>query len=224
MVALLLFVAACGGDDDSDDSDDTGSNGNNASTKDQPTPNADELAEFTKITAPGFKAADGRIIPAGATITFSSEAKTAGGANVLVLARLAGCDPFVCGDLDPKKYETEELQSGLKSQLPPAHIENPDLVWSFGAAELSPSATGLYTYARSYIETKDASGSTTRTSANAYTAWYHDGGSLVTLEVFARGGDSITSLDDVERRMTRAEAEDAAKAVFAAIEAVVFTK
>lgn len=215
IVVLALVSSACGGDDT--ESTDTSPRSTPTSASKQPTPTAAQLEAFSKQAVPGFTASDARVIPIGATVTYTSEAKNAAGAQVVVLVQVSACDAFTCASLDPATYSSAEAQRNLKSVLPSAHIENPALRWDFGALKLSPSATGLYTYGLSYLETKDASGGTTRTSANSYRAWYHDGRILMTMQVFSRGGSSVRSLADLEKEMTRAEAEAAAIKVFAAL-------
>lgn len=182
-------------------------------------PSSAELLQAVSATVSGFTASDVRAIPIGATATYTSNATTAGGANVAVLVQASACDPFICRRLDPATYQTAEAQRSLKSTLPSAHIENPALRWEFGTVELASGKTGLFTYALSYLETKDASGGTSRISANAYRAWFHDGRSLITLDVFSRGGLSARSTADLERNMSKAEAEAAAKSVFGAVSA-----
>ncbi|MBK9342464.1 MAG: hypothetical protein IPN07_05325 [Dehalococcoidia bacterium] len=79
------------------------------------------------------------------------------------------------------------------------------------------TAKGLYYFAQSYVETRGAGWSVSRSSANSYRAWFHNGGTLVSLDVFSRSSDSILSVADLEKRMTKAEAEKAARDVFAVI-------
>ncbi|MBE0611851.1 MAG: hypothetical protein IH609_20900 [Dehalococcoidia bacterium] len=222
LVGLASFaLVACGGGDD-DDAD--GGNGGGADSTPtsaataKGTPTAQDLERLSTIDVPGFTRSDSRVIASAANALYTSTETTAGGANILVTVRIAGCDPFICGTLDPKDYEGAEAQTNLKSVLSTALIESTGLVWDFGPTELAPGKTGLHTYAAGYLETKEASG-TSRVSANAYRAWYHDGNLHIFIEVFQRGGDSPQSLDDVKALMSTAEAEQAAKDVFAAFAA-----
>lgn len=211
----LLAFAACGdGDGDSGPDGGTGSPASPASGS--ATPTAEQLEELMKTEVPGFVRSDSRVAAGSGMVLYTSVTRTAGGANALVNVRLAACDPFLCGSLDPKDYASADAQKNLKSLLSQVHIESPALVWDFGRTELASGRTGLHTYALSYVETKDASGGVSRASANSFRAWYHNGGLHIMLEVFARGGDSAQSADDLKRRMSRAEAEEAAKHVFAA--------
>lgn len=218
--ALSLFaLVACGGDDDAGNGNGNGNGGGGSgptsSAGSDATPTAEDLERLSTIDIPGFTRSDSRVIASAANALYTSTEKTAGGANILVTVRVAGCDPFICGTLDPKDYEDAEAQRNLKSVLSTALIESPGLVWDFGPTELAPGKTGLHTYAAGYLETKEASG-TSRVSANAYRAWYHDGNLHIYIEAFQRGGDSPQSLDDVTTLMSMAEAEKAAKDVFAA--------
>lgn len=221
---FALFAVACGGggDDDAGESTATAtattSPAGSSTTQAAPTPSAAQIEEILKLSIAGYTASDSSLNPLGGSVTHTATAKTAGGASLLVRAQIAQCDAFICGSLDPKTYESVEAQRNLKSILPSAHIENPALRWEFGAVQLSATARGLYYFAQSYLETKGADGSVTRSSANSYRAWYHNGGTLVSLDVFARSSESILSQADLEKRMTKAEAEKAAKDVFAAIE------
>lgn len=219
LAALLSF--ACGGGDDQEPADAADSSSSPAQGKDsnaKATPTTEELEKIVNVEVPGFTALDPKATPFGATVVYRSEAKTAGEANVQVLVSVAACDPFICSKLDPDVYSSPEAQRNLKSSLSTVHIENPDLQWDFGQVDLSPSAKGLYTYALSYVESKDSSGGTSRASANGYHAWYNDGRTYVSLEVFARGGSSPRSIAEVEGEMSRAEAEKAANDIFAALE------
>jgi hypothetical protein len=211
-----LVLVACGGDDDA------GENGNGSAGR-TPTsrvgsdaaPTAEDLERLSTIDVPGFTRSESRVVASAASAVYTSTGKTAGGANILVTTRISACDPFICATLDPKDYESAEAQRNLKSVLSTALIESPDLVWDFGPVELAPGKTGLHTYAAGYLETKEASG-TSRVSANAYRAWYHDGTLHIFIEVFQRGGDSPGSLDDVKALMSVAEAGQAARNIFAA--------
>ncbi len=213
-----LALVACGGGDDDDAGGGNGGEANSSPTSAaaaKGTPTTEDLERLSTVEVPGFTRSDSRVVASAANAVYTSTEKTAGGANILVTVRVAGCDPFLCGTLDPKDYEGAEAQTNLKSVLSTVLIESPGLVWDFGLTELAPGMTGLHTYAAGYLETKDASG-TSRVSANAYRAWYHDGGLHIFIEVFGRGGDSPRSLDDVKALMSMAEAEQAAKDVFAA--------
>lgn len=223
IAALFALVAvSCGGSGDDDAGETTATataspaGGSTAPTA--PTPSAVQVEEILKLSIPGYTASDSSLNPLGGSVTHTATAKTAGGASLQVRVQLAQCDAFICGSLDPKTYESAEAQRNLKSILPSAHLENPALRWEFGAVQLSATSRGLYYFAQSYLETKGADGSVTRSSANSYRAWYHNGGTLVSLDVFARSSESILSQADLEKRMTKAEAEKAAKDVFAAIE------
>ncbi len=213
-----LALVACGGGDDDDADGGNGGGANSSPTSAataKGTPTTEDLQRLSTVEVPGFTRSDSRVVASAANAVYTSTEKTAGGANILVTVRVAGCDPFICGTLDPKDYEGAEAQTNLKSVLSTALIESPGLVWDFGPTELAPGKAGLHTYTAGYLETKDASG-TSRVSANAYRAWYHDGNLHIVIEVFQRGGDSPQSLDDVKALMSMAEAEQAAKDVFAA--------
>jgi hypothetical protein len=219
LLALLVAVsslalAACGGDDDADNGNGGRSSTPTSTVGSDATPTAEDLERFSTIDVPGYARSDSRVIASAANALYTSAEKTAGGASILVTVRIAGCDPFICGTLDPKDYEGAEAQTNLKSVLSTALIESPGLVWDFGQTELAPGKTGLHTYAAGYLETKEASG-TSRVSANDYRAWYHDGNLHIFIEVFQRGSDSPQSLDAVKALMSMAEAEQAAKDVFA---------
>lgn len=213
----LVALVACGGDDDADNDNGNGGGGRTptSSAGSDATPTAEDLERLSTTDVPGFTRSDSRVIASAANALYTSAETTAGGANILVTVRVAGCDPFICGTLDPQDYEGAEAQTNLKSVLSTALIESPGLVWDFGPTELAPGKTGLYTYAAGYLETKEASG-TSRVSANAYRAWYHDGNLHIFIEVFQRGGDSPQSLEDAKALMSMAQAEQAAKDVFAA--------
>ncbi|MGE0597891.1 MAG: hypothetical protein AB7J35_12110 [Dehalococcoidia bacterium] len=216
MVLVALVTLSCGGGGEDEDIDDSSGGDDSKDASSRATPTAEDLVAIANTAVPGFEAVDPRATGLGATVVYSSETKTAGGAQVQVLVSLASCDPFICGKLDPEAYSSPEAQRNLKSILPTAHIENPDLRWEFGIVDLS-GETGLYTYALSYVETKDNSGGTTRISANTYRAWYHDGRIFISMDVYARGATSVRSLADLEAGMSKAEAEKAAKDVFAAL-------
>ncbi len=222
LLALLVAVSsfalfACGGDDDTEKGNGGGGSDSTptSAAAAKGTPTAQDLGRLSTIDVPGFTRSDSRVVASAANALYTSTEKTAGGANILVTVRVAGCDPFICATLDRKDYEGAEAQRNLKSVLSTALIESSDLVWDFGDVELAPGKTGLHTYAVGYLETRDASG-TSRVSANAYRAWYHDGNLHIFIEVFQRGGDSPQSLEDVKALMSMAEAEKAAKDVFAA--------
>ena len=219
-LALSVALASCGG---------TGSgNGPGGSATPAATassqaskPTSEELLTGVSGAVAGFTSSDIRSLAAGATALFTSTATTAGGANVLVLVNVSACDPFICNKLNPADYQTAEAQRALKSTLPSAHIENPALRWEFGAVQLAPGKSGLFTYGLSYLETKDAAGGTTRSSADAYRAWFHDERTVIVLEVFSRGGQAARSAADLERNMSRNAAVAAAKVVFAAVSATL---
>ena len=217
-VVLAIGLAGCGGDDDrvapTEEPRETRAS--------SPTRTAEQLLQVLAQNIPGFTTSDARAISGGAAATFTSAARTSDGSQVVVLVQVSGCDPFICGTLDPSTYQSAEAQRNLKSTLSTVHIENPALTWEFGTAELGPAAKGLYTYALSYVETKDSAGGTTRTSANSYRAWYHDGATLIVMEVSTRGGDFVRSAAELKQRMSRTEAEEAAKAVFAALSPQLF--
>lgn len=216
VAASALALAACGGGNEAAENGNGGSARTpTSSAAGRGTPTSEDLERFSTIDVPGFTRSDSRVVASAANALYTSIEKTVGGANILVTVRVAGCDPFICTSLDPKDYESAEAQRNLKSILSTALIESPDLVWDFGDVELAPGKTGLHTYAAGYLESRDASG-TSRVSANAYRAWYHDGSLHIFIEVFPRGGDSPQSLEDVKTLMSMAEAEQAAKDVFAA--------
>ncbi|MGE3075953.1 MAG: hypothetical protein AB7N24_08710 [Dehalococcoidia bacterium] len=215
LVLVALVTLSCGGGGDDDDINEP-SGDDSKDTSSRATPTSEDLVAIANTAVPGFTALDPRGTGLGATVVYSSDTKTSGGANVQVLVSLVACDPFICGKLDPDQYSSPEAQRNLKSILPTAHIENPDLQWEFGTVDLS-GETGLYTYALSYVESKDNAGGTTRLSANAYRAWYHDGRIFVSMDVYARGITSVSSVEDLEAGMSKAEAEKAAKDVFAAL-------
>ncbi len=217
LIALAaLSLTACGGNGDTANSDATPTSRGSGSEARSAAPTAAELEAFTQTEVTGYARSDSRVVSGSGSVLYTSSEKTAGGANVLVNVRLGACDPFLCGTLNPRDYASAEARRNLQSALPSAHIENPELVWEFGPVELSSGRTGLFTYALSYVETKDASGGVSRASANSFRAWYHNGGLHIMLEVFSRGGDSARSAADLTRLMSRAEAEEAAKHVFAA--------
>lgn len=217
---IALFLAGCGGEgnDDGATSEDTDKESTRTTVSSRPTPSSAQLEDLTKLSVPGYVAADASLNPIGAAVTYTSEKKTAGDASVLVRVTLAPCDGFICAGLDPKEYEGAETQRNLKTILPSAHIENPALRWEFGAFKLSSNATGLYYYALSYVESKGADGSVSRSSANSFRAWYHNGMILISLDVFSRSSSSVLSALDLEKRMTKAEAEQAARDVFVVFE------
>lgn len=224
-VPLLLFVfaaafavVACGGDDDDGGGDNAGTATAGATTAaaSSETATAAELEALIATEVPGYTRSDARIIPAGATVTYKSTAKTAGGAVALVLVTYAPCDPFICRKLDAAEYDTPAKQQNLKLDLSQVHIENPALVFQFAPVTLAPGRTGLSTYAVSYVEKTDSSG-TSRATALQYKAWYHDGTVFTTIQVFAREGASPRSQEDLAKLLTKVEGEAAAKAVFGAI-------
>jgi len=216
---VLVPLAGCGGGDDSaggnEPEDPTPAQGR---VGDVPTPSAAQIEAMTQVQVPGYSSAEATKTLLGGAVTYIAQAKTAGGAELYVRVNVAPCDTFICRKIDVAEYADSEAQRSLKSVLPSAHIENPDLVWEFETIRLSPSADGLATYALSYLETKGSDGSVSRSSVNSFRAWYHNGGTFVTLEVFARSPQSVMSLGDLRARMTRAEAEKAAQEVFAALE------
>lgn len=212
--AALLLAAACGGDDDG--SDDSGNPTRPPSSGDVPTATSEQVEDLANVPVPGYSAEGRGDTVLGAAVTHLAAAKTAGGADLMVRVNIAACDDFVCRD--PAEYQTPDVQESLKSVLPATHKENPALRWEFGEVQLSNTANGLYYYALSYVETKTSDGGTSRASANSYRAWYHNGGAYVTLEVFSRSPISPLSLADLEKTMTKAEAEKAAREVFAALE------
>lgn len=179
------------------------------------TPTSAQLEALANLSVPGYTASDASLNLIGATVTYTADKKTGGDASILVRVTVAPCDSFICGKLDPKEYEDAGTQRTLKSILPSAHIDNPDLRWEFGAFKLSDQAAGLYYYALSYLESKGADGSVTRSSANSFRAWYHNGTILISLDVFSRSATSALSAADLQKRMPKAEAEQAARDVFA---------
>lgn len=220
-IAALLFAGCSGrGDDDGggDNSDDSGSSGEKRNPGGAPTPTSDELEALSALTVPGFTATDGGLGLIGSGVTYTSQQTTASGAQIVVLVRLAACDAFICNKLDPAKYTGDEEQRNLKSILPLIHIENPALRWEFGEAEFSKDATGLATYAVSYVESKEPGGAVSRASVNEYFAWWHNDGIFVNLNIYPRGGDTSFSQEDVNKRMTKDEARKALKDVFAVLE------
>ena len=211
-LAITLAVAGCrGDDDDSSVADDAG-------TGPLPMATDAQVQALTHVAVPGYSILETGTTVLGAAVTYAAEAKTAGGAALFVRTNIAPCDDFICASLDPAEYASDDAQDNLKSVLPAVHKDNPDLLWEFGEVQLSPDATGLYYRALSYTESPSGGGSTARSSANAYRAWYHNGSVYVTFEVFARSAASPLSKADVEKLMTGAEAEKAAGDVFAALE------
>jgi hypothetical protein len=221
-LALSVALAACGGDGSgsiSGRSDTPVATPAATASSQASKPTSEELLTGVSGAVAGFTSSDIRSSAAGATALFTSTATTAGGANVLVLVNVSACDPFICSKLNPADYQSAEAQRALKSTLPSVHIENPALHWEFDAIQFAPGKAGLFIYGLSYVETKDAAGGTTRASTNAYRAWFHDGRTLIAMDVFSRGGQSAKSTADLEKNMSRTDAEAAAKAVFAAIAA-----
>jgi hypothetical protein len=215
LLALPLLLAACGGDNGDDPRPSRTATNESGS---RPTATSAQIADLAKVAVPGYSAETRGDTLLGAAVTYLSAKKTAGGADLMVRATFAACDEFVCTSLNPSTYKDATVQDSLKSVLPSVHKENPDLRWEFGEADLSPKAKGLYYYALSFVEEKGNDGSVSRSSANSYRAWYHNGSAYVTLEVFSRSPVSSLSLADLEKTMTKAEAEQAAKDVFAALE------
>lgn len=211
----VLFATACGSDDGGESN--PGDDATSPASSTAPTATDAQIAVLARVQVPGYSVSEPGGTLLGAAVTHTATKKTAGGAELTVRVSLAPCDDFVCAGLDATEYETPAAQDNLKSVLPTTHKENPALHWEFGEVALSPSATGLYYYAVSYVEST-AAGGVSRSSANSYRAWYHDGGTYVTLEVSARSPASPLSQADVEKAMTKAEAEQAAKDVFAALE------
>ena len=219
--AIFAFPACGGGDD-------TGGEGAVAPASPSPvtatavtaraTPSPAELQRLSTIEVPGFTRSDSRVVASAASITYTAAAKTAGGASLVATVRISGCDPFICATLDPTDYESAEAQRNLKSVLSTALAESPGLVWEFGSVELAPGKSGLHTYAVGYAETVAATG-TSRVSTNVYRAWYHDGYLHVSVEVSARGSAFPRSLAETVALMSRAEAGQAARDVFAAFSA-----
>jgi len=209
---LTLLAAACGDGGE----DDAAREASPAAHDTRPATEA-EIQALASIPIPGYVTEQTGATLLGAAATYHAAQKTAGGADLFVRANFAPCDGFVCASLDPKDYTAPAAQDGLKSVLPPAHRDNPALLWEFGQVQLSSGARGLFYYALSYLEGATTTG-VSRSSVNTYRAWYHNGAVYVTLEVFARGTSSPLSRADVEKLMTRAEAERAARDVFAALE------
>jgi hypothetical protein len=210
--AIFVLAVACGGGDDG-----RASPAQRTSTQSAPTATDAEVQALAKVPIPGYATEEGGTTLLGVAAVYRAEKPTAGGAQLYVRANFAPCDDFVCASLDPKDYQSAEAQDNMKSVLPAAHKANPDLLWEFGTVKLSNDATGLYYYALSYLEQTTGAG-VSRSSANSYRAWYHNGSVYLTLEVFARGTDGPLSRADVEKSMTKAEAEAAARAVFATLE------
>lgn len=216
--AATFALAACGGDDDDEPTAERTATAGAGSTATAPagTPAAANLEALIATEVPGFTRSDARTTPSGATVTYRSNTKTAGGAVALVLVTYSPCDPFICRKLDPAEYDTPAKQQNLKLDLAQVHIENPALVFEFAPVTLAPGRAGLSTYAVSYVETANSSG-TTRATALQYKAWYHDGSVFTTIQVFGREGESPRSQEDLAKLLTKAEGEAAAKAVFGAI-------
>lgn len=215
IVLPLLAFAACGDDDSGPrPGEDTPAESPSGGA----TPTAAQLEQLTTTEVPGFERSESRLVAGSGSVLYTSSEKTAGGASVLVSVRLSACDPFICGTLDPKDYESADAQRNLKSILSTALIESPGLVWEFGRIELAPGHAGLFTYVAGYLETRSDSG-TSRVSANGYRAWYHNRRLHILVEVMTRGGSTPQTLDEVKTRMTRTEGEKAAKEVFAAFAA-----
>jgi hypothetical protein len=208
----LLAAVSCGGDG-GDDSVALPT----ATAEPAGTATVGQVLALTELPIPGYRTTEVRETVLGVAVVYTAENKTAGGAELFVRANYAPCDSFVCGSLDPGDYASAEAQDQLKSVLPAAHKSNPDLVWEFGPVELSGRAEGLYYYTLSYLE-EEAGGGVSRSSANSYRAWYHNGSVYVTLEVFARAAAAPLSRGDVARLMTKAEAEEAAREVFVVLE------
>ena len=211
----LVLAAACGGDDGGEAREAPERSGASAGA---PTATAAQVADLAGVAVPGYTAASGGETLLGASVIHTRNTKTAAGADLLVRANIAPCEELICASLNLAEYQSADVQANFKQVLPRAHIDNPDLRWEFGEVALSKDATGLYYYALSYVETKGADGGVSRSSANSYRAWYHNGGTYITLEVFSRSPVSPLSAADLEKQMTKAEAEGAAKAVFAALE------
>ena len=216
-VLLAAGLASCGGGDDNVGTDGVRPTAT-AASRERPTATAAQVQALAAVQVPGFTAGAPSTTALGAAVMVTVSQKTAGGVELFVRANFAPCDATVCTALDAVGYQSPDVQANLRSVLPAVHKDNPNLRWEFGEVALSKQATGLYYYALSYVETRTADGNVSRATVDSYRAWYHNGSVYVTLEVFARSPVSALSQADLEKTMTKAEAEQAARAVFAAIE------
>lgn len=207
IVAVLLFAACGGGSGDGDESPGDSSSGYLSDER---------LAELIATEVDGFTASDGRVVPIGGVVTYTSDTPNAAGSNTKVEVTISPCTANRCRALTTSEYASDADMQALRSNLSATHADNPELVWAFDTVELAPGRVGLATHARSFVETP-ADGGSTRASANIYQAWYHDGSRSITFFVSGSPG-GVQSLDDVEARLSTAEAEAAAQAVFAAFE------
>jgi hypothetical protein len=211
-----LALVACGGDDDAGNGNGGGGGTTpTSSVGSDATPTAEDLERLSTIDVPGFTRSDSRVIASAANALRISTEKTAGGAQHPRDRPHRGLRSVHLRHPRPEGLRGRPSAAPSQVRAFDGLIESPGLVWDFGPIKLAPGKTGLHTYTAGYLETKDASG-TSRVSANAYRAWYHDGNLHIFIEVFDRGGDSPQPLDDVKAVMSMAEAGKAAKHVFAA--------
>lgn len=168
----------------------------------------ERLAELSKTEVAGFKRTSERSSKSSATMTYEGATPNAQGWHAFATVMLEHC--VFCSKMD---LATWRANPNLKRLLSSAHAENPALVFQVDEIELG-GRKGIAIYKESYVETKNASG-TSKSTSYGLQVWFNDGTHQVMIDVSPRGKPMASSVEELRASLTRAEMEAAARALFA---------
>lgn len=215
-LALSLSLVGCGGDEAAAPDDGPGVDiTDSPPVVAEPPPKRDPLTEeqviaLSKRTVEGFTGSVNSANAQRFTMQFRSEARTAGGAKLFVMAKITPCDAMTCFALSPKhNMNLMHAEQARKSLVDQGYV---DPVYDVYFLKLADGVKANAHWSLAYKSSEDGKGSS---SVQLLTARYTDKSHEITLHVNAYEGGSVKSLDDLKKRMTREEAEAALKAVFA---------
>lgn len=129
------------------------------------------------------------------------------GTTLTVRVRLAPCTAATCWDL--AQEPPPDQVAALRSQLPTAAQDDPDLVLEYGSADLVGDFEGFGLYYRSFQPDGDD-------SAIGYRALYHDGLNLMEATVTPTATSDPTDDEALEAQMPEEWAQEVTADVFAA--------
>lgn len=213
---FMLAIVGCGGDEPA--ATDGGAGvpiTDSPPVEAEPPPKRDPLTKeqviaLSKRTVEGFTGSVNSANEKRFTMQFRSEARTAGGAKLFVMAKITPCDAMTCFALSPKhNMNLMHAKQAHKSLVDQGYV---DPIYEVYFLRLADRVKANAHWSLAHKRSEDGKGGS---SIQLLTARYTDKSHEITLHVNAYDGGSVNSLDDLKTRMTREEAEAALKAVFA---------
>lgn len=122
------------------------------------------------------------------------------------------CSPVVCTKLEASAWKANADQ--LKTKLSKELAESEGLVFDIADATVDGKAA-VAVYTAAYVEKATEDGGTSRSSANTYDLYWHNGKVVVVVSA-SPGYSGAKSLEEVKTTMTREELEKAATAAMSA--------